>query len=189
MATDVTLRAFKQRIRTSPCGMCGAIPIIENGERCHPHCIIPRCDGGQYVEGNVVPRCPSCHDVEHGGDGTAPFIGAARAAGRKGGRTSAIKRTVKEKSRYARIAGLKGGPIGGRARMAKLTAQEKHEWAVKGSLAAKAALLKMDPKERYRLRRRAGNASMAKRNAKQRSALARLGGLASAAARRKRNAA
>lgn len=71
-------------IRNSACGRCGSTPPLPDGSRCHPHRIVPGSEGGQYVEGNVVPRCPSCHDLEHGGDGTAPFIGAAQEGGRKG---------------------------------------------------------------------------------------------------------
>ncbi|KKL47504.1 hypothetical protein LCGC14_2334880 [marine sediment metagenome] len=74
----------KDVIRHSVCGQCKAEPIIENEEHCHPHRIIHGADGGLYTAANTVPRCPSCHDIEHGGDGTAPFIGAAREAGLKG---------------------------------------------------------------------------------------------------------
>jgi len=76
-------RAEKEIIRRSPCGVCGAIPILEKGELCEPHRIVHGCNGGLYTRDNAVPRCPSCHDVEHGGDGTAPFVGAARASTRK----------------------------------------------------------------------------------------------------------
>jgi len=41
------------------------------GKGCHPQL---------YVEGNVVPRCTPCHDLEHGGNGRIPFIGAASHA-------------------------------------------------------------------------------------------------------------
>ncbi len=82
----------KDVIRHSACGQCKAEPIIENGEHCHPHRIIHGADGGLYTAANTVSRCPSCHDIEHGGDGTAPFIGAAREAGLIGGRKGGLVR-------------------------------------------------------------------------------------------------
>ncbi len=88
----------KEAIRNSPCGQCEAIPILENGERCHPHRIVHGADGGQYTEDNVVPRCYSCHDVEHGGDGTAPFLGACR----EGGLNRMAKLSSAERSAYTR---------------------------------------------------------------------------------------
>lgn len=79
-------RGVLEAIRNAPCGRCGAVPPFTDGSRCHPHRVVPGSAGGQYIAGNAVPRCPSCHDIEHGGEGTSPFIGAARVGGRAGGR-------------------------------------------------------------------------------------------------------
>jgi hypothetical protein len=43
---------------------------------------VPGNEGGKYVEGNVRPLCPSCHDVAHGGDGSNPWFRAQSKAGR-----------------------------------------------------------------------------------------------------------
>ena len=96
-------RAEKIAIRKAPCGECGAKPIIVNGEQCYPHRIIHRADGGEYTIDNVVPRCPSCHDVEHGGDGTAPFIGACRTGGLIGGRNAAIAKVQRRPAVHAKL--------------------------------------------------------------------------------------
>jgi general stress protein YciG len=127
-------RREKDSIRAMPCGTCGAEPPFHDGSRCHPHRIIPGSLGGQYVIDNVVPRCSACHDIEHGGTGVAPFIGAARRAGR----ARQAQLTPAERSEFGRRygaanlrkhhdpetqsrRGTKGGPI----RQAALTAQEK----------------------------------------------------------------
>lgn len=81
-------RREKDVIRSMPCGRCGARPPFADGTRCQPHRLVPGSAGGKYVVGNVEPRCASCHDIEHGGTGAAPLIGAASDGGRKGGRAS-----------------------------------------------------------------------------------------------------
>jgi len=104
----------KETIRNSPCGRCGGVPPFEDGSRCHPHRIIPGCEGGEYVEGNVTPRCAECHDIEHGGNGKIPLIAATRAAvlsispaqrrvnGRKGARVLWDGMTAKERKAFVR---------------------------------------------------------------------------------------
>lgn len=75
-------------IRNMPCGNCGAVPLFDDGSRCHPHRIIPGSKGGQYVEGNVVSRCPPCRDAEHGGNRLGLILLSRErraAAGRRGG--------------------------------------------------------------------------------------------------------
>jgi len=83
------------QIRSSACVGCGRTPPFADNERCHAHRIISGKEGGEYVRGNVEARCPACHDIEHGGDGYAPFIGAASFGGRKGGLISGPKTGAK----------------------------------------------------------------------------------------------
>lgn len=153
-------------IRNSPCGQCKAIPILENGERCHPHRIIHGADGGKYTVDNVVPRCPSCHDIEHGGNGEAPFIGAARMGGclggkylkalypnlardtmrhtnkkypglaRKASHISRAVRTPEQRRKYARMGWLAGGQKAVQASLATRTLEQRYEYARMGGLAA-----------------------------------------------------
>lgn len=110
-----TIRVDKRAIRNLPCGRCGGVPPFADGSRCHPHRLVPGCEGGEYTEGNVVPRCPSCHDIEHGGDGTAPFIGAAKIGGAIGGKIGG-RRVHEVYPEMARANGIKYGPAGGRRR-------------------------------------------------------------------------
>jgi hypothetical protein len=87
-------RIEKEAIRNSPCGGCGAAPPFQQwgGARCHPHRIKPGSKGGQYTKRNTTPRCPRCHDLEHGGSGTEPFSGCLIERARLGGRRAAEKR-------------------------------------------------------------------------------------------------
>lgn len=76
--------AEKNQIRNSRCGQCGEKPPFTDGSRCQPHRIVPGHQGGKYTRENTVSRCNKCHDIEHGGTGEAPFIGAARIGGKTG---------------------------------------------------------------------------------------------------------
>ncbi|KKN68892.1 hypothetical protein LCGC14_0446780 [marine sediment metagenome] len=118
-------------IRESPCGRCGNRPPFPDGSRCHPHRIIPGCDGGQYVVGNVIPRCSDCHVLEHGGDGQASLLTVAcRLGGLRGGPKAKgkvgfalwprekIQAAAKKVSHEARA---RAGRLGGRARIAAST--------------------------------------------------------------------
>lgn len=91
MANGLLTASQKEAIRNMPCGNCGGVPPFPDGNRCHPHRVIPGSEGGQYTKANTVPRCPRCHDVEHGGEGAAPFTGASREGG------FALHRTVDPK--------------------------------------------------------------------------------------------
>ncbi len=75
--------AEKRLIRRLPCSQCGAIPPFADGSLCQPHRLLPGSQGGEYVADNVVPLCAACHDRVHGGNGEAPFLGAARQGGLK----------------------------------------------------------------------------------------------------------
>ncbi len=139
----------KETIRNSFCWRCGAVPPFADGSRCHPHRIIPGCDGGEYVVGNVVPRCPPCHDIEHGGTGNPPLIGAASIAlpqhrrvevGRKGARAlwDSMTPTQRKKFVKARRSGFEKmtparrseiSRMGGRARAEKLSPKRLKEIA------------------------------------------------------------
>ena len=104
----------KRAMRRASCRRCGAAPP------CHVHRIIPGSRGGIYVQGNVEPRCPSCHDLEHGGNGTAPFIGAAREAGKVGGRNGStaekVQRLTEANARLSPERRSEIGIAGARAR-------------------------------------------------------------------------
>lgn len=106
-------RAEKEAIRNSPCGRCREKPPFADGSRCQPHRIIPGCDGGLYTRENTTPRCNKCHDIEHGGTGQAPFIGSARMAGKKGGKIGGRTLRDRHPDHFSRI-GKVGGKIGGR---------------------------------------------------------------------------
>lgn len=120
MSTRILSHAEKEVIRNSPCGRCKRKPPFPDGSRCQPHRIIPGQQGGKYTKKNTVPRCNECHDIEHGGTGEAPFIGAATLGGKKGGKIGG-KRVwelhrdhMLEVSRAANLKGAsKGGAAGG----------------------------------------------------------------------------
>lgn len=121
MAARLLTRREKETIRNSPCGRCGKRPPFSDGSRCHPHRIIPGCVGGRYTKENTTPRCPECHDIEHGGTGEAPFIGAAhqrgvdrmrrlgpkgrRALARAASRAACEKITTEQRQKWGRLSG------------------------------------------------------------------------------------
>jgi hypothetical protein len=98
--------ALKRRIRGLPCDECGAPPPN------HCHRVVPGCEGGQYVDGNVRPLCVACHDKAHGGDGSRSFFMAQLDAAKKGARKGGL-RTHELHPNQARENGLKGGRKGG----------------------------------------------------------------------------
>lgn len=81
----VLTREEKAAMRALPCGRCGKAPPFPQwgGQRCHVHRVVPGWKGGLYTKENATPRCPGCHDIEHGGDGSAPLLGHIRPAGWK----------------------------------------------------------------------------------------------------------
>lgn len=165
----------KEQIRNSPCGRCGAVPPYgygprgRNGERqpirSHPHRLVPGYEGGKYERGNVVPRCPKCHVLDHKERGdTIGFIEAATLAlpperraevGRKGARalwdgmTGDQKRAfvARRQESIPREATLRGAKAGGLARHA-LSDKRKREIALKLSMAARKRWAGYSPERR-----------------------------------------
>lgn len=129
-------RRDKEIIRNSPCHSCGTAPPFANGTRCQPHRIPPRHKGGRYIEGNVIPLCPSCHDIAHGGTGRAPLIGAARLGGLIGGPMGGFATMTLEKHReIGRLVPREQRVKNGKKSMSKLTAAQRTALAKSGNAA------------------------------------------------------
>ena len=78
MPTRLTCRE-KAAIRLLACSRCGARPPFERGMFCHVHRPHRGADGGEYVHGNALPLCPTCHrEVDR-----EVLLVAARKGGRR----------------------------------------------------------------------------------------------------------
>lgn len=156
-------RKEKDAVRARACALCLANPPFSDGSRSHVHRILRGKDGGTYTFDNVLPLCPPCHkNVDR-----VACLTAARVGGLIGGPRAGRRRaecTVEERRRMARIAGLasmskrralglncfgltreqariagaRGGRVGGKEGGAALTGPAKSEACRKGWITRRA---------------------------------------------------
>jgi hypothetical protein len=195
----------KDAIRNRPCALCLALPPFPDGSRCHVHRIVRGKEGGQYIEGNVVPLCPPCHVAVDQVAMIANAYEGGRKGGLKGGRRAHELYPNRGRElglKYGRVAGRKGGLKSGPIRMAILNSdpanrrkaiaareeRKRRDGLTPGELAhvreaGRAAIRAMNaalsPAERSAKARRAALALHASRTPEQRSALASKAGRAS----------
>lgn len=160
--------AEKDAIRAQPCGECGATPPFTDGSRCHPHRLIP---AKGYVVGNVAPRCSTCHSQEPGRGHhlaktsyqnivklNARLTREEHSANSRKAARALVERKHRAGLTPAERAHLQNcGRLGGAARAAALTADERLAIA---RLAVAARNAKLTPEERKATARTANRAAI-----------------------------